>query len=280
MSALAPPQPAAVPAEPGAGRTRPPTTVTRSRGVRLRWLRRWVSPAVILVVWQLLSSAGVIPEQKIASPLQVLATARDLVADGTLGSATLVSVQRVGLGFAVGAAIGVTLAVVAGLSRIGEDAVDPPMQMLRTLPHFGLIPLFIVWMGLGETPKIALVAMGVAFPLYLNTFSGIRSIDRKFLEAATTLHLTRWQRIRHVVVPGAVPQALVGLRQSLGVAWLSLIVAETVSASSGLGYMINHAREFLQTDVIVVGLAVYSILGLVTDAIVRTLERKALSWRP
>ena len=280
MSALAPPQPAAVPAEPGAGRTRPPTTVTRSRGVRLGWLRRWVSPAVILVVWQLLSSAGVIPEQKIAAPLQILATARDLVADGTLGAATLVSVQRVGLGFAVGAAIGVTLAVVAGLSRIGEDAVDPPMQMLRTLPHFGLIPLFIVWMGLGETPKIALVAMGVAFPLYLNTFSGIRSIDRKFLEAATTLHLTRWQRIRHVVVPGAVPQALVGLRQSLGVAWLSLIVAETVSASSGLGYMINHAREFLQTDVIVVGLAVYSILGLVTDAIVRTLERKALSWRP
>ena len=280
MSALAPPQPAAVPAEPGAGRTRPPTTVPRSRGVRLGWLRRWVSPAVILVVWQLLSSAGVIPEQKIAAPLQILATARDLVADGTLGAATLVSVQRVALGFAVGAAIGVTLAVVAGLSRIGEDAVDPPMQMLRTLPHFGLIPLFIVWMGLGETPKIALVAMGVAFPLYLNTFSGIRSIDRKFLEAATTLHLTRWQRIRHVVAPGAVPQALVGLRQSLGVAWLSLIVAETVSASSGLGYMINHAREFLQTDVIVVGLAVYSILGLVTDAIVRTLERKALSWRP
>jgi sulfonate transport system permease protein len=280
MSALAPPQPAAVPAEPGAGRTRPPTPVPRSRGVRLGWLRRWVSPAVILVVWQLLSSAGVIPEQKIAAPLQILATARDLVADGTLGAATLVSVQRVALGFAVGAAIGVTLAVVAGLSRIGEDAVDPPMQMLRTLPHFGLIPLFIVWMGLGETPKIALVAMGVAFPLYLNTFSGIRSIDRKFLEAATTLHLTRWQRIRHVVAPGAVPQALVGLRQSLGVAWLSLIVAETVSASSGLGYMINHAREFLQTDVIVVGLAVYSILGLVTDAIVRTLERKALSWRP
>ena len=280
MSALAPPQPAAVPAEPGGGRIRPPTTVTSGRGVRLGWLRRWVSPAVILVVWQLLSSTGVIPEQKIAAPLQILATARDLVADGTLGAATLVSVQRVGLGFAVGAAVGVTLAVVAGLSRIGEDAVDPPMQMLRTLPHFGLIPLFIVWMGLGETPKIALVAMGVAFPLYLNTFSGIRSIDRKFLEAATTLHLTRWQRIRHVVVPGAVPQALVGLRQSLGVAWLSLIVAETVSASSGLGYMINHAREFLQTDVIVVGLAVYSILGLVTDAIVRTLERKALAWRP
>ncbi len=143
--------------------------------------------------------------------------------------------------------------MVAGLSRIGEDAVDPPMQMLRTLPHFGLIPLFIVWMGIGEAPKIALIAMGVAFPLYLNTFAGIRSIDRKMSEAALTMGLTRRQRLRHVVIPGALPQALVGLRQSLGVAWLSLIVAETVSADSGLGYMINHAREFLQTDVIVVG---------------------------
>jgi len=179
----------------------------------------------------------------------------------------------------IGALVGLALAVVAGLSRLGEDAVDPPMQMLRTLPHFGLIPLLIVWLGIGEMPKIALIALGVTFPLYLNTFAGIRSIDRKFLEAAKTLHLNRRQRLRHVVIPGAVPQALVGLRQSLGVAWLSLIVAETVSASSGLGYLINHAREFLQTDVIVVGLAVYSILGLLTDSVVRFLERRALAWR-
>ena len=234
---------------------------------------------LLLCLWQALSSSGVLPEEKIASPLQIAAAAGGLVADSTLGAATLVSVQRVLIGFAVGASIGLGLSVVAGLSRVGEDAIDPPMQMLRTLPHFGLIPLFIVWMGIGETPKIALIAMGVAFPLYLNTFAGIRSIDRKFLEAAKTLHLNRRQRLRHVVIPGAIPQALVGLRQSLGVAWLSLIVAETVSASSGLGYMINHAREFLQTDVIVVGHAVYSILGLLTDSVVRYLERRALSWR-
>ncbi|MGZ4436246.1 MAG: ABC transporter permease [Nocardioides sp.] len=250
-----------------------------SRRTGVTWLRRWVSPLVLVGLWQLLSSTGVLEERTIASPAQIARTAAALVADGTLGSQTLVSVQRVALGFLVGGAIGVTLAIVAGLSRIGEDAVDPPMQMLRTLPHFGLIPLFIVWMGIGETPKIALIALGVAFPLYLNTFAGIRSIDRKILEAATTLRLTRRQRLRHVVVPGALPQALTGLRQSLGVAWLSLIVAETVSASSGLGYMINHAREFLQTDVIVVGLAVYSLLGLLTDAAVRILERRALAWR-
>jgi sulfonate transport system permease protein len=252
---------------------------TRRRPARLSWLRRWVSPVVLLCLWQALSSSGVLPEDKIASPLQIAAAAGGLVADGTLGAATLVSVQRVLIGFAVGASIGLVLSVVAGLSRLGEDAIDPPMQMLRTLPHFGLIPLFIVWMGIGEMPKIALIALGVSFPLYLNTFAGIRSIDRKFLEAAKTLHLSRRQQLQHVIVPGALPQSLVGLRQSLGVAWLSLIVAETVSASSGLGYMINQAREFQQTDVIVVGLAVYSLLGLLTDALVRSVERRALSWR-
>ena len=262
-------------APPSAPRVKP----RRSTAARFTWLRRWVSPVVIVLLWQLLSILGVIPEQKLASPAQIGVRAWELALDGTLGSATLTSVQRVLLGFAVGAAIGLVLAVVAGLSRIGEDAFDPPMQMLRTLPHFGLIPLFIVWMGIGEAPKIALIAMGVAFPLYLNTFAGIRSIDRKMTEAAVTMGLTRRQRLRHVVVPGALPQALVGLRQSLGIAWLSLIVAETVSADSGLGYMINHAREFLQTDVIVVGLAVYSALGLATDALVRLIERKALAWR-
>ena len=276
MTTLAPPHRATVPSDPG---TAPSTTTRRRRGAGLSWLRRWPSPIILIALWQAGSSLGVIPERKIASPAQILATAKELVLDGTLGSETLVSVQRVALGFAIGAVIGVSLAVLAGLSRLGEDAVDPPMQMLRTLPHFGLIPLLIVWMGIGELPKISLIALGVMFPLYLNTFAGIRSIDRKFLEAAKTLHLNRRQRLRHVVIPGAIPQALVGLRQSLGVAWLSLIVAETVSASSGLGYMINHAREFLQTDVIVVGLAVYSILGLLTDSIVRFLERRALRWR-
>ena len=234
---------------------------------------------MIIVAWQVLSMAGVIDERTIASPLQIAERAVELVRDGTLGSATLVSLRRVALGFLIGATIGISLAILAGLSTVGENAVDPPMQMLRTLPHFGLIPLFILWMGIGETPKLALIAMGVCFPLYLNTFSGIRGIERKTLEAATSMHLSWPQRIRHVVLPGALPQTLIGLRQSLGIAWLSLIVAETISADAGLGYMINHARDFMQTDVIVVGLAVYSLLGLTTDAAVRYLERRALAWR-
>lgn len=248
-------------------------------GRRLAWTRRWVSPLVIVAAWQALSSAGVLTDDVLASPLKIVSTAGRMVADGTLQSATATSVGRVALGFVLGALSGLVLALVAGLSRVGEDAVDPPMQMLRTLPHFGLIPLFIVWMGIGEMPKITLIALGVAFPLYLNTFAGIRSVDRRLLEAAQTMNLTRLQRLRHVVAPGALPQTLVGLRQSLGVAWLSLIVAETVSADSGLGYLINDAREFLKTDVIVVGLAVYSLLGLLTDSLVRLIERRALAWR-
>jgi sulfonate transport system permease protein len=246
---------------------------------RLAFLRRWVSPIVLVALWQLLSSTGTLPERTIASPHQIGARAAGLVQDGTLGTATLVSVQRVVIGFAIGATIGVVLAVVAGLSQVGEDAVDPPMQMLRMLPHFGLIPLFILWMGIGEQPKLALIALGATFPLYLNTLAGIQGIDRKTSEAARAMGLSWSQRIRHVVLPGALPQTLVGLRQSLGIAWLSLIVAETISADSGLGYMINQAREFGQTDVIVVGLVVYSLLGLGTDAAVRFLERRALAWR-
>ncbi|WP_299058131.1 ABC transporter permease [uncultured Nocardioides sp.] len=272
-SALAPPttarpQPGA-PAKSSRPRSRPRFTA---------W-RRWLSPVAIVALWQLASSTGVLDERKLASPAQIAAAAGELIGDGTLGDAVLVSVQRVALGFVLGAVLGLLLALVAGLSRIGEDAVDPPMQMLRTLPHFGLIPLFIIWMGIDEAPKVALIALGVAFPLYLNTFAGIRGIDRKVMEAARSMHLTRLQRIRHVVLPGALPSTLVGLRQSLGIAWLSLIVAETIGSDAGLGYMINRARDFLLTDVIVVGLVTYSLLGLATDAVVRYLERRALSWR-
>ena len=257
----------------------PPTVQQSPRQSRFRHLARWVSPFVIVVVWQLLSMAGVIDEATIASPVQIVQRAVELVQDGVLGTATLISVQRVAIGFLIGATIGVSLAIVAGLSTLGENAIDPPMQMLRTLPHFGLIPLFIIWFGIGETPKLALIAMGATFPLYLNTFGGIRGIERKTLEAATSMHLTWAQRIRHVVIPGALPQTLVGLRQSLGIAWLSLIVAETIASSDGIGSMINTAREFQQTDVVVVGLVVYSLLGLSTDALVRYIERKALAWR-
>ncbi|BCK52459.1 ABC transporter permease [Nocardia wallacei] len=240
---------------------------------------RLVSPVSIVALWQLASATGVLPERLLAAPTTVVDTAIELLRDGTLTEAISVSLQRAAIGFGIGAVIGVALAVIAGLSLLGEHIVDPPMQMLRTLPFYGLIPLLILWFGIGELPKIVLVAFGVAIPLYLNTFAGIRGVDGKLAEVARVQRLSRLATIGHIVLPGALPQTLVGLRQSLGVAWLALIVAEQVNADAGLGFLINDAREFLRTDVIVVGLLVYSVLGLLTDAVVRLIERKALVWR-
>jgi sulfonate transport system permease protein len=202
-----------------------------------------------------------------------------LANSGELGSALLVSSGRISLGLLFGVTAGVTLGLLSGLSRWGDALLDPPVQALRTLPHLGLVPLFILWFGIDETPKVLLIAMGVAFPLYLAVHSGVHQSDPKLIEAARVLGLTSWQRVWHVSLPSALPHALVGLRQGLGMAWLSLIVAEQVNSNAGLGFMINNAREFLQTDVIVVGLLVYAALGLLTDVVVRTLEGRALSWR-
>ncbi|HWO63525.1 MAG TPA: ABC transporter permease [Umezawaea sp.] len=251
----------------------------RSRKRRLPDLRRWISPILLLVLWQVAGSTGVLPPDKLASPLTVFDSAVELTADGQLGSAFVVSMGRVVGGFAIGAFVGVVLGLLSGLSRWGERIFDPPVQMLRTLPHLGLIPLFILWFGIGEQPKLALVAAGVAFPLYLNLHSGIRQADPGLLEAGRVLGYTGFERVVHVVLPSALPQTLVGLRISLGAAWLSLIVAEQVNADAGIGYLINNAREFLRTDVVVVGLLVYALLGLVTDGLVRVLERRLLRWQ-
>nr|CEL15778.1 Alkanesulfonates transport system permease protein [Kibdelosporangium sp. MJ126-NF4] len=242
-------------------------------------LRRWISPLAILILWQLASSTGILPPDKLSSPWTVLQSAVELIRTGELGEAFVVSLRRVAVGFVLGAVIGLVLGAAAGLSKWGEALVDPPVQMLRTLPFLGLIPLFILWFGIGEEPKIALVTLGVAFPLYLNVHSGIRNTEPQLIEATTALGFTRAERLWHVVLPSALPQTLVGVRQALGIAWLSLIVGEQVNADAGLGYLINNARDFLRTDVIVVGLVVYAILGLVTDALVRLLERRALRWR-
>jgi sulfonate transport system permease protein len=256
---------------------------------RRRQRRQWgwyrlVSPVAVIALWQLLSSAWLIPADKLPPPTTVWHTAVSLVttsspAYGTLQNAMLVSLQRMAIGFAVGGTIAVLLALVAGLSRLGENAVDPLLQIVRMLPLFGLIPVFIVWFGIGELPKIILIALGAAIPLYLNTFAGIRGVDAKLAEVGRVQRLTRAETIRHIVLPGALPQALTGLRQSLGVAWLALVVAEQVNANAGLGFMISQATQFLRNDVILVALAVYAVLGLITDALVRLLERRALAWR-
>lgn len=247
---------------------------------RLRGLRRFASVAVLILAWQAGSMLGWIPTRTVAPPSAILASLVSLLQSGELQANLLVSLGRVAAGLAIGVGLGTAAALVSGLSRAGEEALDAPLQMLRTLPHLALVPLFILWFGIGETPKIALVALGAVFPIYLNLFAGIRGVDPKLVEAARTLGLSRAGLIRHVILPGALPSFLVGLRYAVGVGWLSLVVGEQINADSGIGYMMMEAREFLRTDVIMVGLLVYALLGLVADQLVRAIERSALVWRP
>ncbi|MEV0978904.1 ABC transporter permease [Streptomyces sp. NPDC049915] len=252
-----------------------------SRRTRVpRWLRRTAGPLLLLALWQLLSSTGALPPDVLASPGRIAQVGRDLIADGSLSSAMGTSLQRVAAGLLLGAIAGTGLALVSGLFRIGEDLVDAPVQMLRTVPFVGLIPLFIIWFGIGEAPKIAIITLGVTFPLYLNVYAGIRGVDAQLIEAGESLGLSRWGLVRHVVLPGALPGAMTGVRYSLGIAWLALVFAEQVNADSGIGFLMVQARDFLRTDVIVVCLIVYAFLGLLADFVVRTLERLLLQWRP
>ena len=247
---------------------------------RHRWsLVRVLSPVALLVVWQIGSALRLIPERILPAPSLILDAGIDLARSGELVDALVVSGTRVVEGLVLGGVVGVAVGALVGLSRIAEATVDPPLQMLRALPHLGLIPLFILWFGIGETPKILLVALGVAFPLYLNTFSAIRQIDRRYLETADVLGFSWRQRFSRVILPSIAPQLLVGLRQSLAIAWLSLIVAEQINADAGLGFVMNQARDFLRIDTIIFGLVVYALLGIVTDGIVRVLEARALRYR-
>ncbi|MGY2397545.1 ABC transporter permease [Pseudomonas sp. SDO5271_S396] len=253
------------------------------------WLRNWrtpdvllrlISPLVLLLLWELASQAGLIPQRVIAAPSQIGGTLWAMIVSGELRRHLLVSLQRALVGLSIGVSIGVVAALVTGLSKRGEVILDSPMQMLRTIPSLALVPLFILWFGIGEFTKIALIVTGTTFPVYLNLFAGIRNIDPKLIEAANTLGLSRRELIWHVILPGSLPSFFVGLRYSLGISWLALVFVEQINTTAGIGYLASDARDFMRTDVIVICLLIYSVLGLLIDGLIRTLERFALAWRP
>jgi len=231
-------------------------------------------------LWEFGARTGVIPSRVLAAPSAVAVTFWGMIVSGELLTNLAVSFLRVAAGLFIGIIIGAGLALAAGLSRLGEDAIDPPVQMLRTLPVLALSPLFIVWFGIDETAKVALIALAVTFPVYLNLFSGIRSVDPKLVEAARSFGVRGLDLIYQVILPGAAPSFLLGLRFALAVAILVLVVAEQINAQAGLGYLINNARDFLRTDIIVVCLVIYALLGLGADALVRAIEQRTLAWRP
>lgn len=243
------------------------------------WLRRLAGPALFVALWQLLGALGQINPRILATPSQVAVAAWQLTKDGELGDNLLASLQRVAVGLLIGVSLGVLLAVLAGLFRLGEELIDSTMQVVRALPVLGLLPLVIIWFGVGEEPKIALVAFAAACPVYINTYAGIRGVDNRLVEAGRVVGLNRLGLVRNVILPGAVPGFLVGLRFALTSAWLVIIIAEQLNATSGIGYLMNQAQAWYRTDIIVLGLLIYGLLGLLADSLVRLLERRLLVWR-
>ncbi|EOC1427184.1 aliphatic sulfonate ABC transporter permease SsuC [Cronobacter dublinensis] len=248
-----------------------------------KWLQRaapWALPVGVIVVWQLASQTGWLSTRILPSPESVVEAFWRLTASGELWQHLAISSWRALVGFSIGGAIGLALGLISGLSRWGERLLDSSIQMLRNVPHLALIPLVILWFGIDESAKIFLVALGTLFPIYINTWHGIRNIDSGLLEMARSYGLSGFSLFREVILPGALPSIMVGVRFALGLMWLTLIVAETISANSGIGYLAMNAREFLQTDVVVVAIILYALLGKLADLSARLLERVWLRWHP
>jgi sulfonate transport system permease protein len=255
------------------------TDQAKQNRVRKLGLLRLVSPVLFIALWQLAAGTHIISTDVLSSPEIIARAFGRLIASGELQSNLSISLRRYGIGVLTGTLIGLALGVSTGISRAAERFIDPMMQMFRTLPVLAMVPLFILWFGIGELPKIIIVTFAVCFPIYINVYSGIRSIDPRLYEAAKVFGLGQFKTLRQVTLPGAMAPALVGFRFALGIGLLALVVAEQINATSGVGYLMINAQQFFQTEVIFVGLVVYAILGLVTDGVVRILERVLLAWR-
>lgn len=238
-----------------------------------------VGIAVLLAAWVVGSATGLLDERNLSAPWTVVATAETLIENGRLQESLVTSGVRAALGLGLGVAVGTVLALISGLSRVGESLIDGPIQVKRSIPTLALIPLLILWLGIGEPMKVITIALAVFVPIYIHTHNGLRTIEGRYAELAETLDVSRAEFIRHVVLPGAMPGFLLGLRFAVTSSLLALVVVEVINATSGIGHMITLASNYGQTDIIVVGLVVYALLGVTADAVVRLIERKALSWR-
>ncbi|MFD2470429.1 ABC transporter permease [Amycolatopsis silviterrae] len=254
-----------------------PATRTRRRGLRLAL--RVVGPLVLLLAWITGSATGVLSPTLLASPGQVLAAVGELWTSGQLGDALEVSLARAGAGLAIGVLVGLSLGVLTGFSRLGEELLDSSVQLLRTVPFLSLVPLFMVWFGIGETARVVLIAVATSFPMYVSTSGGVRNADRGLLEAMRTFGMGRLALVREVVLPGALPSLLSGLRLSMTLSVIALIAAEEINSTAGIGYLMSTAQEYSRTDVLTVCILIYAVIGLLADGAVRLLERLVMPWR-
>jgi sulfonate transport system permease protein len=244
-----------------------------------RYLIYWIVPIIILVAWQVAAQMGWILVRILPPPLTIVQAAIKLASSGELLTDISVSTGRALSGLLVGGSIGFLLGMSNGLFKLSEKLLDTTVQMVRTIPNLALLPLVILWFGIGDSARLFLVSFGVFFPIYINTFHGIRSVDPDLIEMGQVYGLSRWQLFREVIFPGALPSILVGVRLSLGIMWLTLIVAETIAVESGIGYLAATAREFIRADVLIFVVVLYAILGKLSDEVTRLLERRLLKWQ-
>lgn len=242
-------------------------------------VRGSILPLILIAIWQYATWAGWISGTLLPSPYAIAVQGYELLISGELLHHLGISVARAATGFLLGGAIGLATGLAAGFLRPAEQAIDPMLQMLRTIPHLAITPLFILWFGIGETSKVLLIALGAFFPLYVNTFLGIRGVDRKLVEVARVLEFSRFEQIRLVILPGAMPNILLGVRLSMGVSWLGLVVAEMMGSGSGVGYLIQDARQFSVITIVFVGIVIFAAVGKLSDSLVRWLEKRLLKWR-
>ncbi|MEV6116151.1 ABC transporter permease [Streptomyces sp. NPDC052109] len=256
-------------------------TLLSKLGERLRWpLGIYTTPVAILVAWEILARAGAVSKTYAPAPTSIVKSAADLWQQGVLGPDLAISLQRAGIGLAIGLTVGIVSGVLGGLLRSGEYLFNGLVQVLNTIPLLAVLPLMIVWFGIDELTKVLLISFGAGVPMYLNLFAAIRGVDQRLIEMARTTGAGTWRLVTRVLVPGALPGFLVGLRFSLAYSVLGLVAAETVNADKGLGFLITQGQTYLQTNQVFVGLVIYSLLGLLADQFVRALERVLLRWRP
>lgn len=240
----------------------------------------WIVPILLLVSWQVLSTMGYISSRILPNPVDIVKAAIELGKSGQLFHDISVSTKRAFVGFLIGGGIGFLLGLWNGFSKVAETILDTSIQMIRNIPHLALIPIVILWFGIEEESKLFLVALGTFFPIYLNTFHGIRSVDPSLIEMGKIYGLKGIQLFWHIIFPGALSSILVGVRFALGITWVTLIVAETIAANSGIGYLAMNAREFMQLDVVVLCIMLYAILGKLSDYTAKLAERRFLKWNP
>ncbi|PGL91057.1 sulfonate ABC transporter permease [Bacillus thuringiensis] len=254
--------------------------IKKVRKLNVKVLVRAITiPVIILIIWQLAGVFGLVSKTVLPTPLDIFLAFQELIKTGELFGHLSISVFRAAAGFFIGGGLGIILGTIVGFSTRSEQYLDPSVQMLRTVPHLAVAPLFVLWFGFGETSKVLLIADGAFFPLYVNAFLGIRGVDSKLFDVARVLEFSKRKLITKLILPSALPNLLLGARLSLGVAWVSLVVAELMGSTEGIGYMIMDARQFLNTDIVFVGIIIFAFVGKFSDSLVRLLEVKFLRWR-